>query len=92
MSDKYGDNFIELEDDDGNKLELEELDTLDYNDKVYVAFVPADMDENDPDYGLVILRSVIDGDEYAFEDVDDENELQEVYDKFMLIWQSEDED
>ena len=86
MSEEFGNDFITIIDDDGQEFELEVLDSIDYNDNTYVAFLPANMDENDPDYGLVILRSVLDdnGDE-LFESVDDDDELQDVYEHFMLI-------
>ena len=54
----------------------------------------ANMDENDPDYGIVILRVVEDenGDE-LFESIDDEEQLQDVYEHFMvLLFDDEDED
>jgi hypothetical protein len=51
------------------------------------------MDENDPDYGLVILRSVIENGEELFESVDDEDELNDVYEHFMvLLFDDEDEE
>ena len=73
-------------DDDGTEFELEVLDTMDYKGQTFVAFLPADMDENDPDYGIVILRSVLDenGDE-LFESIDDDDELQDVYEHFSRI-------
>lgn len=93
MSEEFGNDFITIIDDDGQEFELEVLDSIDYNDNTYVAFLPANMDENDPDYGLVILRSVLDdnGDE-LFESVDDDDELQDVYEHFMLILFDDDEE
>ena len=67
---------------------------MDYNGESYMAFLPADMDENDPDYGFIILRVVTDenGDE-IFESIDDEEQLQDVYEKFMvLLFDDEDEE
>ena len=92
MSEDFGSDFITIVDDDGTEFELELLDTMDYKGQTFVAFLPADMDENDPDYGLVILRSVIDenGDE-LFESIDDEDELQDVYEHFaVLLFDDED--
>ncbi len=93
MSDEYGSDFITIVDDDGQEFELEVLDTMDYKGQTFVAFLPADMDENDPDYGLVILRAVPDenGDE-LFESIDDEDELNDVYEHFARILYDEDED
>ena len=94
MSKEFGSDFVTIEDDEGQEFELEVLDTMDYNGETYVAFLPANMDEKDPDYGLIILRSVLDesGDE-LFESVDDEAQLQDVYEHFMvLLFDDEDEE
>ena len=83
MDEEFGSSYITIEDDDGNEIELEVLDTLEYQGVDYVLFLPADMDEDDPDYGYVILRIVeLDGME-QFEDVEDRDLLQEVYERFM---------
>ena len=93
MSEEYGDDFITIVDDDGQEFELEYIDEIDYNGSTYVCFLPANMDENDPDYGMIILRSIIDenGDE-LFESVDDDAELDDVYNKFMTILFDDEED
>ena len=94
MSEAYGSDYITIVDDDGQEFELEVLDTMDYNGESYTAFLPADMDENDPDYGIIILRSILDekGDE-IFESIDDEAQLQDVYEHFMvLLFDDEDGD
>ena len=94
MSEEYGSDFITIVDDDGQEFELEVLDTMDYKGESYTAFLPADMDENDPDYGIIILRAVTDenGDE-VFESIDDDEQLQDVYEKFMvLLFDDEDEE
>ena len=94
MSEAFGDDFITIIDDDGQEFELEVLDSMDYKDQTFVAFLPANMDENDPDYGIIILRSVLDenGDE-LFESIDDDDELQDVYDHFaVLLFDDEEEE
>ena len=86
MSEEFGSDFITIIDDDGAEFELEVLDTMDYNNQTFVAFLPADMDENDPDYGIIILRSVLDENgEELFESIDDDDELQDVYEHFSRI-------
>ena len=83
MDEDFGGSFVTLTDDDGHEIEMEILDTLEYEDSEYVLFLPADMDEDDPDYGYVILQIVeIDGEE-QFQDVEDQELLQTVYEKFM---------
>ena len=94
MSEEFGSDYVTIVDDDGQEFELEVLDTMDYNGNTYMAFLPADMEEDDPDYGIVILRSVFDekGDE-VFESIDDEAELDDVYQHFMkILFDDEDEE
>ncbi|MDR1217884.1 MAG: DUF1292 domain-containing protein [Oscillospiraceae bacterium] len=83
MGDDYGSDFITLTDEDGNSFELEHLDTVEMDGKLYLAFLPADMDENDEDYGMVILRAGEEDGEEMLLTVDDDKELETVYDKFM---------
>ncbi len=94
MSEEYGGDFITIVDDDGKEFELEVLDEMTYNGETYVAFLPADMKEDDPDYGIIILRSVLDENgEELFESIDDEAQLNDVYEHFMvLLFDDEDEE
>ena len=88
-----GGHNITIIDDDGQEFELEVLDEMQYNGETYVAFLPADMKEDDPDYGIIILRSVEDenGDE-LFESIDDEDQLNDVYEHFMVLLFDDEED
>ena len=86
MSDEFGPNFITLTDDDGKEIELEYVDALEYQVKTYMAFFPVveeGADEEDEEYGLVILRSETENGEDFLVTVDDEQELDTVYDLFM---------
>ena len=93
MSEDYGNDYITIVDDDGNEFELEMLDTLHYDGESYAAFLPADMDENDPDYGLIILR-IITGEECdeCFESIDDEDKLNEIFEQFQKILCDDEDD
>ena len=93
MSEEYGNDFVTIIDDEGNEFELALLDTIDYNGESFAAFLPTDMDEDDPDYGLIILSVVNDenGDE-LFESIDDDDKLQQVYEMFMTVFEAEDEE
>ena len=94
MSEEFGSDFVTIVDDDGQEFELELLDTMDYNGKSYTAFLPADMAEDAPDYGMIILRSQPDENgEEIYESIDDDDELQDVYEHFMvLLFDDEDEE
>ena len=93
MSDEFGSDLVTIVDDEGNEFELEVIESMDYNGKSYMAFLPADMSEDDPDYGFILLRVVEDenGDE-VFESIDDEDELQDVYERFMVLLYDDEED
>ena len=51
------------------------------------------MDEDDPDYGFIILKSVMEGDEELLDSVDDEELLEKIYAVYMEeVFGDEDED
>ena len=93
MSEEYGPDFITLTDDEGNEFEMEHLGTLEYNGTVYMSFVPADMDEEDEEFGLILLKVVEKNGEEMLADIDDEEELNAVYEQFMeTLFEDEDEE
>lgn len=75
--------FISITDDEGQTYKLEVLGEVEFGEDVYGIFLPADMDENDPDYGFVILKVVENGGEIEYDSVDDEETLQKVYAIYM---------
>ena len=86
MSDEFGLSFITLTDEDGNDIELEYVDALEHEGQTYMAFFPAvedEADEESEDYGLVILKSVTENGEELLSTLDDEAELEKIYDLFM---------
>ena len=92
MEEEFGASYITIEDDEGNEFELEHLNTLQFEGEEYMVFLPADMDEDDPDYGFIILRSVEENGEETFDSVDDEELLEKVYAVYMeMLENSEDE-
>ena len=92
MSEEYGPDFITLTDEEGNEFELEHLGTLEYNGTVYMSFVPADMDEEDEDFGMIILKVVEKDGEELLADIDNEDELNAVYEQFMDTLFDDEED
>jgi len=88
MSDEYGPTFITITDEDGNDIELEYVDALEHNGQTYMAFFPAETedseeDEESSDTGLVILKSIRENGEDILSTLDDDKEMEEVYDLFM---------
>jgi uncharacterized protein YrzB (UPF0473 family) len=82
VSEEYGSDFITITDEDGNEFELEHLDTIEYGDDLYMAFLPAGPEDSE-DYGMVILKVIEENGEEILATVDDEEELNKVYDRFM---------
>ena len=83
MNGDYGNDFITIIDDYGNEFELEHLDTLEVDGTLYMAFLPADMDDDDEEFGVVILKVVVEEDEEVLTSVDDESELDAVFERFV---------
>ena len=78
--------------------DLEHLDTIEYNGAIYMAFFPAEeagedgQPQDDEDAGLIILKVVeVDGEE-QLATLDDEEELEAVYQQFMEALFEEDEE
>lgn len=82
MQDEFGPNFITLTDEDGNEIELEHLDTVEYNGQTYMAFLPAEMSLEDA-YELFILKVELEDDgEEVLVSLDDEDEEAEMFQIF----------
>lgn len=96
MSEEFGPDFITITDEDGNDIELELVDALEHNGQTYMAFYPAveeGADEDSEDYGMVILKSIMENGEELLSTLDSEEELNEVFDLFMeRLFEDEDEE
>ncbi len=95
MSEEYGPDFITLTDEEGNEVVLEYVDALEHNGQTYMAFFPAveeGEEEDEDEQGLVILKSIyVDGEE-VLSTLDSDEELNEVYDLFMVQLLEDDEE
>jgi uncharacterized protein YrzB (UPF0473 family) len=91
MSDQFGSDFMTIVDEDGTEFELEVLSTLEYNGATYLAVIPAGNEEED--FQVSILKSVEeeDGDSILCA-IEDEQELEAVYDLIMDELYEEEED
>lgn len=83
MSEEYGSDYITITDDEGNEFELELLDTIEYNDEIYMSFLPADLDEEDENPEMIILKVIEENGEEILSTLDSDEELHTVYEKFM---------
>ncbi len=90
--DQYGSDFITIVDDDGNEYELEVLSELDYNGFTYLAVVPAGESAEQFDMEVSIFKSYEEDGEPVLCVIEDEEELQAVYDLIMDALYEEDEE
>ena len=92
MADEYGSDFMTIVDEDGTEFELEVLTTVEYNGATYLAVTPA-TDEEIEDLEVSILKSVEEdeGDPILCA-IEDEAELEAVYNLIMDQLYAEDED
>ena len=82
MSFNFGSDFLTITDEFGEEFNLEHLATAEFEGQLYMAFLPADIDEDHEDYGVVILKVVEDNEEFLLETLEDESELGRVFDFF----------
>ena len=91
MADEYGSDFLTIVDEDGNEYELEVLTTLEWNGSSYMAVIPASAGDED-ELEVSILKSVEEDGESILCAIEDEQELQDVYDQIMeLLYEEEEE-
>ena len=103
MEENFGPDFITVTDEDGNDFELELVDTLEHKGVTYYAMFPAveedeatgqpqDVDADDEEYGLVIMKAIEENGEELLSTLDSDEELDEVYELFMeRFFQDEEE-
>jgi len=104
MEENFGPDFITVTDEDGNDFELELVDTLEHQGVTYYAMFPAveedeetgepkDVDADDEEYGLVIMKAIQEDGEELLSTLDSDEELDAVYELFMeRFFQDEDEE
>ena len=93
MSDRFGSDYMTIVDEDGTEFELEVLTSLDYQGNTYLAVIPAGSEEDVQDLEVSILKSVEEDDEPILCAIEDDNELETVYQLIMdSLYEEEEED
>ena len=90
--DQYGSDFLTIVDDDGNEFELEVLSTLEYNGNTYLAVIPAAESAETLELEVSILKSTEEDGEAILSVIEDQEELEAVYDLIMDSLYEEDEE
>ena len=92
MEDQFGSDFITIVDEDGSEYELEVLSTLEYDGNTYLAVIPAGEHAEEFQLEVSILKSVEENGEDILCAIEDEEELQAVYDLIMDSLYEEEEE
>ena len=93
MAEAFGSDYMTIVDEDGEEFELEILTSMDWNGSTYLAVVPAGMDdEEDMSLEVSILKSVEENGEPILCAIEDDQELETVYELIMQQLYEEDSD
>ena len=84
-------DIVQLVDEDGNEVDFEHLMTLEHNGRTYICLVPMEPMEDVEEDELVILRIETDDEGNDFyTSIDDDAELDEVFEKYLEIAEADD--
>lgn len=93
MSELFGDDIITITDEDGVEYVLEVLATLESEGSVYYALVPVTENDEEEDLEVSILKAVEENGEEILCAIEDEEELERIYNIMMeQIFEEEDEE
>lgn len=84
------DNIVVLNDEDGNEVEFEFLDLIEYEGEEYVVLLPNDEEEDDAGEVLILkLEDTDSEDEESYVSVEDEEVLNKVFEIFKEKFKDE---
>lgn len=82
MSELFGSDYMTIVDEDGEEYELEILSSVEYNGSTYMAIIPAGCEEGETPE-VSVLKSVEEDGEDILCAIEDETELETVYNIIM---------
>ena len=83
------DNIVVLNDEDGNEVEFEFLDLIEYEGEEYVVLLPTDEEEEAEEVLILRLEDTDSEDEESYVSVDDEEILNNVFEIFKEKFKDE---
>lgn len=85
------DDVVVLVDEDGEEVEFEHLDTVEMNGSEYVVLLPVDSEDNGENMEEVVILKIEHNDdgEDSFASIEDEDELNAVFEEFKLRMEDE---
>ena len=91
MADQFGSDYMTIVDEDGEEFELEVLSTMEWNGATYLAVIPAGADDEEEDsLEVSILKSLEEDGEPFLCAIEDQQELETVYELIMQQLYEED--
>ncbi len=90
---EFGPEIISITDEDGVEYELEVLSRVEYNGFEYLALTPANATDEAEELEVSILKSVMEDGDPILVAIEDEEELETVYDLIMeQVFEDEEEE
>lgn len=91
MSEEERDDIVVLVGEDGEEVEFEHIDTVELNGNEYVVLLPLEEEQENEEVDEVIILKVEHNEEGedSFVTVDDEDELNEVFEEFKARMEEE---
>lgn len=83
--------IIETIDEEGNVINFELFDIVEVDNQEYALLLPADTKEDSEDAEIVLMRLTQNGEDYLFEEIEDEEEFNKV-EEFIKTLEDEDEE
>lgn len=84
------DDVVVLVDENGEEVEFEHLDTIELNGNEYVILLPVEEVEEEKDIDEVVILKIEHGEEEdSFVSVDDDDELEAVFEEFKIRMEDE---
>ena len=77
MSEKNNENLVETIDEQGNKVTFELIDIVTVDDVEYALLIPPE-NKDDEDAEILVMRFKKDGEDYSFEMIENDEELDKV--------------
>lgn len=90
MASEFGNDFVTLTDEDGNEVEFEHIDTVEYEGNTYLAFIPAEL-KAEEEAEVVILQVVEENGEEILASVEDDAIADAVFDIVIANAEAEEE-
>ncbi len=84
------DDIVVLVDENGEEVEFEHLDTIELNGNEYVVLLPIDESEEEKDIDEVVILKIEHGEaDDSFVSVEDDDELDAVFEEFRVRMEDE---